>query len=183
MLFPAQKERLMDAVSRSAPLPTPPERLFARLDELGITYKIYNHEPVHTVAESAHLAAVIPGLHCRNLFLRDRAGKMFLAVAGDHTPIDLKKLAAMAECGRLSFGSPERLWRVLGVRPGSVCPFALMNDRDRAVTVLLDRAMMAADLVNYHPLENHMTIGLVPADLLKFIESCGHRPHIMDLGA
>jgi Ala-tRNA(Pro) deacylase len=163
------------------PLPTTPAALFARLDSLGISYKVYEHAPVFTVAESEDVTAHIPGLHCRNLFVRDKAEKMFLITVGNDTRIDLKKLQVLLGCGRLSFGSPERLWRHLGVRPGSVCPFAIINDRDMSVTAILDKAMMDAEIVNYHPMENHMTIGLTPAGLIKFIESCGHKPHIIDL--
>lgn len=173
--------------AETVPLPTPPALLFARLDELGINYKVHQHPPVFTVAESEHVTAHIPGLHCRNLFVRDNkkkdgAEKMFLVVVANETRIDLKKLQTLLGCGRLSFGSAERLWRTLGVRPGSVCPFAIINDKACAVTVILDKSMMDADIVNYHPMENHMTIGLPPGDLLKFVESCGHKPHIIDLG-
>lgn len=163
------------------PLPTPAPALFARLDSLGVSYKVFEHAPVFTVAESEKVTAHIPGLHCRNLFVRDKAEKMFLVTVGNDTRIDLKKLQVLLGCGRLSFGSPERLWKYLGVRPGSVCPFAIINDRDNSVTAILDKAMMDAEIVNYHPMENHMTIGLSPAGLIKFVESCGHKPHIIDL--
>ena len=106
---------------------------------------------------------------------------MFLVVAANETEIDLKKLELLLESGRLSFGSADRLWEYLGIRPGSVCPFCIINDTDRAVTVILDQYMMDADIVNYHPLDNAMTIGLSPADLIKFIEECGHTHKVIDL--
>ena len=164
-----------------APLPTSPAALLARLDDLGIAYQVFNHEPVFTVAESQHLKASIPGLHCRNLFVRDKKEVMFLVVAPNDTAVDLHKLQENLGCARLSFGSPARLWQYLGVRPGSVCPFAIINDKGNDVTIILDKKMMEADLVCYHPLENNMSITLTPAGLLKFIESCGHKPHILDL--
>jgi Ala-tRNA(Pro) deacylase len=163
------------------PLPTTPEDLYARLDSLGIAYTVHSHPRVFTVEESAPLKAGIPGVHCRNLFLRDRNEAMALVVAANETRIDLKKLAPVIGLGRLSFGSAERLWRHLGVRPGSVCPFAIINDKDNAVRIVLDAAMMKAELVNYHPLENDRTVGLPPAGLVKFVESCGHRAEIVDL--
>lgn len=163
------------------PLPTPAEALLATLDHLAVTYSLHHHPPVFTVEESAPLKAAIPGVHCRNLFLRDKKEKMFLVVAANETRIDLKKLQDVLGCERLSFGSADRLWRHLGVRPGSVCPFALINDKNHAVTVILDRDMMAAAIINYHPMENHLTIGLSPADLIRFVEFCGHTPHITDL--
>ena len=168
-------------IAPEPPLPTSPQALLARLDSLGIAHKVYRHEPVFTVAESEHLKAHIPGLHCRNLFVRDKKETMFLVVVPNDTQIDLKKLPDLLGCGRLSFGSPDRLWRYLGVRPGSVCPFAIINDKDHDVTIVLDQRMMEADLVCYHPLENNMSITITPAGLLKFIESCGHKPHILGL--
>lgn len=165
----------------SPPLPVPAAALLARLDALGIAYDLHEHAPVFTVAESEHLTALIPGIHCRNLFLRDRKKAMFLVVAPNETPVDLKALQGALGCDRLSFGSADRLWEFLGVRPGSVCPFAIVNDTQRRVAVWLDREMMAGERVCYHPMENHLTVSLAPADLLKFIESCGHTPHIIDL--
>lgn len=162
-------------------LPTTPERLFEILEELGIAYDLHRHDPIFTVAEGLHLKKSIPGLHCRNLFLRDKKKRMFLVVAANETAVDLKALPELLGCGRLSFGSPERLWKHLGIRPGSVCPFCVVNDRSGDVGVILDKYMMSADIVCYHPLDNSMTIGLTPDDLIKFIEYTGHRPVIVDL--
>lgn len=159
----------------------PAEALLAVLGGLGISYHLYRHQPVFTVAESLDIERDIPGAHCRNLFVRDKKETMFLVVAQNETPIDLKKLSGLLGCGRLSFGSAGRLWEYLGVRPGSVCPFAIINDKDKAVTIVLDKAMMMNDIVNYHPMENHMTIGLTPDDLVKFIRHAGHEPLILDL--
>ena len=172
----------MTPASISIP-PTTPEQLFARLQTLAIDYTLYNHARVFTVAESEQLTDAIPGLHCRNLFLRDKRERMFLVVAGNGTDVDLKMLPELLGCGRLSFGSPERLWRHLGVRPGSVCPFAIINDGAQQVQIVLDSHMMSMPLVAYHPLENDRTVTLTPADLRKFIASCGHTPHIVDVSA
>lgn len=156
------------------PLPTTPDDLFALLKSLNIPYSLHYHPPIFTVAEGEHLKENIPGVHCRNLFLRDKKKNTFLVVAANETAVDLKALETRLGCARLSFGSPERLWDMLGIRPGSVCPFTLVNDRTCAVKVILDQSMMNADIVNYHPLDNAMTIGLTPADLLRFIEHTGH---------
>lgn len=163
------------------PLPTPAAALLAILQDLGVTYNLYHHQPVFTVAESLDIERGMPGAHCRNLFVRDKKETMFLVVAQNETMIDLKKLSGLLACGRLSFGSAERLWENLGVRPGSVCPFSIINDKDMAVTIVLDKAMLQNDIVNYHPMENHMTIGLSPDDLVKFIEHTGHEAVILDL--
>lgn len=163
------------------PLPVPAAALLATLADLGVAYNLYHHKPVFTVAESLDIERDIPGAHCRNLFVRDKKETMFLVVARNETMIDLKKLSTLLGCGRLSFGSAERLWQYLGVRPGSVCPFSIINDKDKAVTIVLDKTMMQNDIVNYHPMENHMTVGLSPDDLVKFIKQAGHEPVILDL--
>lgn len=163
------------------PLPTTPEQLFDALRALSIPYTLHHHPAVFTVAESTALDRDLPGVHCRNLFVRDKKEKMFLVSAANETKIDLKKLEGLLECGRLSFGSPERLWAHLGVRPGSVCPYAVVNDRAGLVNVVLDAYMMQGELVNFHPLLNTMTIAVRPDDLVKFIRSTGHEPRIMDL--
>ena len=148
---------------------------------LGVDFVLHRHRAVFTVAESEAVDAQIPGTHCRNLFLRDKKKNNFLLVLQNATEVDIRKLPDVIGSDRLSFGSAERLWEYLGVRPGSVCPYAIINDTGRNVKILLDKSMMETDTVNYHPLLNTMTIGVKPADLIKFIESTGHIPHIVDL--
>lgn len=162
-------------------LPTSPESLMETLKSLSIDFTLHHHEAVYTVAESEKVDANIPGTHCRNLFLRDKKKKNFLVVLQNATEVELKKLPDVIGSGRLSFGSDDRLWQYLGVRPGSVCPFSIINDTDHQVKIILDKSMMEKDFVNYHPLLNTMTIGLKPADLIKFIESTGHEAHIVDM--
>lgn len=163
------------------PLPTTPEDLFALLQSLDIQYDCHNHEATFTVEQSDKLKADIPGVHCRNLYLRDKKKKNFLIVAANETEVDMKTLQEKLGCGRLSFGSADRLWEFLGIRPGSVCPFTVVNDPEHHVQVVLDADMMKGDLVNYHPLDNTMTIGITPDDLLKFFAHTGHSPLILDL--
>nr|PZN83293.1 MAG: DNA-binding protein [Pseudomonadota bacterium] len=155
--------------------------LFARLAELGIETKTVEHEPVFTVAESEKLERDLPGGHTKNLFLKDAKGKLFLVTAESHSQVNLKALPKILGCARLSFGKPELLMEVLGVPPGSVTPFALINDRDRQVTFVLDKRLMAYDTINCHPLENTATTNIARDDLLRFIRACGHEPHIVDL--
>jgi len=169
-------------MSEDFTLPVPPEKLLEMLYSKGITYSIYHHAPIFTAAEGEHLKKEIPGVHCRNLFLRDKKKAMFLVVAANETQIDLKKLSGVLDCGRLSFGSAVRLWDHLGIRQGAVNPFCILNDQDKQVRIILDQGMMAADIVNYHPMDNAMTIGLKPDDLLSFIACVGHKPEIVDLG-
>ena len=165
----------------SEPLPTQPEELLELLQQLDIEYKYYEHEAVFTVEESSKIKEEMPGTHCRNLYLRDKKKKNFLVVAANETEVDLKTLQDKIECGRLSFGSADRLWQFLGIRPGSVCPFTVINDTDHEVQVVLDAYMMKQECVHYHPLDNTMTIGLSPDDLLKFFDHTGHKLIILDL--
>jgi Ala-tRNA(Pro) deacylase len=160
-----------------------PEELFARLDVLGIAYRTYTHPPVFRVAEAVALRGELPGGHCKSLFLKDKKAGLWLVVALEERRIDLKRLAEALEAPRFSFGNADLLYEVLGVRPGSVTPFALINDREHRVRVVLDKGMLAQDPLNYHPLENDRTTAIAPADLLRFIESCGHTPRIVDLDA
>lgn len=171
----------MTAETEQDPLPTPPEELFKVLQSLEIQYELHHHAPTFTVEESDKLKANIPGVHCRNLYLRDKKKKNFLIVAANDTKVDMKSLQEKLGCGRLSFGSSDRLWQFLGIRPGSVCPFTVINDREHHVQVVLDADMMKGKIVNYHPLDNAMTIGLSPADLLKFFDHTGHTPITLDL--
>jgi len=157
--------------------------LLKHLDDLGISYDLHEHKAVFTVAQSHGIEADIEGVHCRNLFLRDKKKQMFLVVAANETEIDLKKLSGLLEAGRFSFGSADRLWEFLGVRPGSVCPYAAMNDKSGAVEIILDQYMMNAARINHHPLINDKTIGVSPADLMRFFESIGKVPRIVDLSA
>src|SRR4029453_3431226 len=164
------------------PIPTSPDQLFAHLDGLGIRTRTVQHPPVFTVDEAKALRGDLPGAHIKNLFLRNKKGEMWLVVAEESRPIDLKALGERLGAGRLSFGSPERLMTHLGVAPGAVTAFALINDRTQQVTVAIDQRILEHDPVNCHPLTNDMTTAIAPGDLLAFIAACGHRPMILDLG-
>lgn len=164
-------------------MPATPEILFARFDALGIRTRTVDHAPVFTVEEAKALRGTLPGGHCKSLFLRNKKGRQWLVVCDEDRRLDIKALSDRLGAGRLSFGSADRLMAALGVTPGSVTPFALLNDTERAVTVVLDKGMLAHDPLNYHPLSNDRTTAISPDDLLKFVEACGHTPHILDLDA
>ncbi len=157
--------------------------LFARLDELGIETETRTHPPVFTVEESRELRGSLPGAHFKSLFLKDKKGALWLVVSLEDRRIDLKALAVLIGAARLSFASPERLAAHLGVVPGAVTPFALINDDRLAVRVIVDAGMMAADRAHFHPLSNDATTAIAPVDLLRFIRSLGHEPTLVDLGA
>lgn len=158
-------------------------QLIARLDALGIAHSTVTHPPLFTVEESKRLRGDIPGAHTKNLFLKCKKGSLWLIVALESTRIELKHFHRLTGSGRLSFGKPELMREVLGVEPGSVTPFALINDTETRVSVILDAAMMACDPLNFHPLENTATTAISSSALLSFITSCGHEPQIMDVGA
>ena len=163
-------------------MPETPQGLLARLDALGIEHRTVAHPPVFTVEESKALRPNLPGGHSKNLFLKDRKGRLFLVVARDETAIDLKRLhEAIGAAGRLSFGSAELLRGTLGVEPGSVTPFALLNDADGRVAVVLDAALMAFTRVNFHPLVNSMTTTVGRDDLVAFLRATGHEPRVLAL--
>lgn len=162
------------------PLPTSPEVLLSRLDALGIAYRNVSHPPVFTVEEAKALRGELPGHHIKNLFLRNKKGQMWLVTCLEDRAVDLKDLGERLGAGRFSFGSAERLMTYLGVRPGAVTPFAVINDREGAVTMVLDSAVREGGPVNCHPLVNHMTTALAPADLLRFLDAEGHAPQLLD---
>jgi Ala-tRNA(Pro) deacylase len=156
-----------------------PDELFAYLDTLGIAHKTVTHPAVFRVDESRELRGTIPGAHTKNLFLRDKKGAAFLVVALEDAAIELKSLhRRLGASGRFSFGSAELLRELLGVEPGSVTPFAAINDTDSRVTVVLDAAMMAHPVLNFHPLRNTGTTTISREGLVKFLEATGHKPRI-----
>jgi Ala-tRNA(Pro) deacylase len=160
-----------------------PQQLFARLEELGLAHATVEHAPVFTVEQAKAHRGTLPGHHIKNLFLRNKKEEMWLVVALEDRAIDLKRLGEMLGAGRLSFCSPERLSKYLGVEPGSVTPFAVINDTAHQVTLVLDRELQAEGPINAHPLTNAMTSAISLADLLRFFEATGHTPHWLDFQA
>lgn len=157
-----------------------PQQLFEILARLGIAHLTVEHAPVFTVEEAKALRGNLPGHHIKNLFLRNRKEEMWLVVALEDRVVDLRKLGESLGAGKLSFGSPDRLRRTLGVEPGSVTPLALINDEARTVRLAIDRALSAGGPVNAHPLVNTMTTALSGGDLLRFFEATGHAPTWLD---
>ena len=163
---------------------TRPHNRAALLDHLaamGITTTTVDHPAVHTVAESSTIEIPLPGAHTKNLFLKDEDGTLLLVVAKSSTKVNLKQLARNTGTGRLSFGKPELLMEVLGVTPGSVTAFSIINDKNRRVRVIMDQELTAHDSVNCHPLENTATTNIALADLLRFIRETGHEPKTLGL--
>jgi Ala-tRNA(Pro) deacylase len=164
-------------------MPASPEDLLAYLAALGVETETVDHPPLFTVEDSRTLRGEIPGSHTKNLFVKDKKGRLFLLVLGEETSVDLKKVhETIGAQGRVSFGSADLLEEVWGVRPGAVTPFGAINDKAARVSVVLDEAMMGHERLNFHPLVNTRTTGLKGADLIKFLRATGHEPLIVALG-
>ena len=162
-------------------LPTPPEALIETLEYAGITFTRHEHPPLRTVEDSKALRGQMDGAHVKNLYLRDKKKKNHLIVAQEDRDIDLKSLPAMIGSDRLSFGSADRLFEFLGVRPGAVSPFTLINDPDQRVKLSIDASLMKAEMLFFHPLVNDLTLGVTPEGLRRFLALSGHDPQIITL--
>jgi Ala-tRNA(Pro) deacylase len=182
----ARPDARPDAYELQKNLPTSPDQLLQRLKELGIESHTIDHEPVFTVEESQGLRGQLPGGHVKNLFLRNKKEEMWLVTVEESKRVDLKALGetltgASGSAAKLSFGSPDRLMKYLGVIPGAVTPFAVINDKERAVRMVLDRDLLRFDRVHAHPLVNFKATALAPADLLRFLEAEGHPPQVLEI--
>jgi Ala-tRNA(Pro) deacylase len=160
-------------------MPASRQDLFALLEKLGIKTTTHDHAPVFTVEEAQMVHGDIPGGHCKNLFCKDEKGVLWLIVALEDSRINLKTAPDKIGSRRLSFGKPELLMEVLGLEPGSVTPFGLINDTDTRVNVILDEVMMKYTTLNYHPLRNDATTSISSDDLLKFVRGTGHEPRVV----
>jgi Ala-tRNA(Pro) deacylase len=160
--------------------PAAPEDLFAFFDAQGIAHSTLDHPPVFRVEEGLEIKAALPGGHTKNLFLKDAKDQLWLISALGETQIDLKALPRVIGSARLSFGSEQTLYEALGVRPGSVTVFALINDPQHRVRLVLDQALLGHELVNFHPLINSATTAVSREDLLRFLVALGVEPLIVD---
>jgi Ala-tRNA(Pro) deacylase len=155
--------------------------LYERLSALGVAWQTHAHVPVFTVEEARNLRGQLPGTHTKNLFLEDKRGSLWLVVAREQLRIDLNAFSKAIGAPRFSFGKPERLVETLGIAPGAVTPFAMMNAAPGSVTIVLDAGMLGHDPLNFHPCRNDKTTAIASAGLVRFLEACGHRPRIETL--
>jgi len=156
------------AAAASAEVP-----VYARLAELGIPYTRYEHPPIASAEAGEQYWSGIEAAHCKNLFMRNQKGtKHYLVILQYQKRADLRAVADQIGDGKLSFGSPERLMKHLGLGPGSVSPFGLIHDADHAVRVAIDRDLKSADRVSFHPNINTVTVTLARADFEKFLADC-----------
>jgi Ala-tRNA(Pro) deacylase len=164
--------------------PKTPDDLFRFLDSLGIAHKTMRHQPVFTVAESVALRDEIPGGHTKNLFVKDRKDNYVLLTVEENAVVDLKTVhTVIGAAGKVSFGKPEKLMEYLGVIPGAVTAFGIVNDTGHHVRIVLDENLMKEEIVNCHPLSNDATTSIASSDLLRFIEATGHEPLVLKVTA
>ena len=163
-------------------MPATPEDLARRLEELGIEVNTVQHAPVFTVDQARAVRGDPHGAHSKNLFVRNKKGVMLLLVCPEDLALNLKDVGERLGVGRLSFGSPERLMRYLGVIPGAVTPFAVLNDSSCKVRVVLERRLCDEDTLHFHPLDNARTTAIATVDLIRFLEAEHHPAEIVDLG-
>lgn len=161
-------------------MPATPEDLFAFLDQQAIAHATVQHSATFTVEEGRHLKASMPGGHSKNLFMKDKDGTIVLISAWADSMLKLNQLHKLIGTRRLSFASAELMFDCLGVQPGSVTAFALMNDKDQRVRFIIDAALMGFDTVNFHPLVNTATTAISREDLLRFADATGHPPTQID---
>jgi len=170
----------MEILPMTEPAPKTPDELFEYLDELGIVHKTKTHKAVFTVAESTSLRDEIAGGHTKNLFLKDKKDQFFLLTVDEHATVDLKTVHTLVGgASKFSFGKPEKLMEFLGVAPGSVTAFGVINDTAQNVTIVLDAELMKNDVINCHPLTNEATTSIGRDDLVRFVEATGHKANIL----
>ena len=160
--------------------PATPAALFAYLDALGVACRTLQHPAVFRVEEGLEIKAALPGGHTKNLFLKDAKDRLWLVTALGETAIDLKRLHRVIGAARLSFGSAALMAETLGVTPGSVTPFGLINDADHRVTLVVDAALLASEPLNFHPLVNTATTAVSREGFLTFLDALGVTPVVVD---
>lgn len=157
-------------------------KVYEVLNSLGIPYIRHEHPPVFTVEQAKEHWTHLSGAHCKNLFLRNKKGnRHYLVILLTSKQADLRLLNAKLNEDRLSFGSAERLEKYLGLTPGAVSPFGLINDSQKEVVVIVDRDLKQADRVNFHPNINTVTLGIKTADFERFLASTGNEVRFFDL--
>jgi Ala-tRNA(Pro) deacylase len=157
--------------------------LLALFEANGIEHTTVDHPAVFTVGEGEDIQKALPGAHTKNLFLKDAKDQLWLVSAEGHQRIDLKRLPAVIGSARLSFGNAALMEETLGVTPGSVTAFGLLNDNDHRVRFVLDATLADAEIVNFHPLTNTATTGLSQVGFRKFLGVLGVEPLIVDFAA
>ena len=163
-------------------MPCSAEQLFSFLDRLGISYETTEHPAIFNAEQGRDWYDKIPGLHCKNLFLEDEKGGLWLVLMHAEKRADLKRIARQAGSPRFSFAKPDVMVEVLGVTPGTATPFALMNDTQRRVTLIVDEDVVRSETMNVHPLRNTASTTLKSSDFMKFVRALDYEPLVLSCG-
>ena len=143
--------------------------LFDLLRVKGLEFQIHNHQPLYTVEDSEKLRGEIEGAHTKNLFLKNKKNDFFLFTCDENAQIDLKHFSKSIDAKNLSFANEDYLKKYLGIKPGSVSPYALLNDLENVVNFYLDEKLFKSKIINFHPLINTTTITIKTKDFINFI--------------
>lgn len=163
--------------------PASEKDLYALFARNNLAWSHHNHPPLFTVEQSIALRGDLPGAHVKNMFLKDKKDRLWLVTCLEHRRVRIRDLEKQVGAAKASFGNPDLLWDVLGLRPGAVSPLGLINDVGHRVTLILDRQMLDHDPINVHPLHNEATTAMPCADLMRFFQITGHDPLIVDFDA
>ena len=156
--------------------------IYKFLDSINVSYERFDHPAVYTVSEAKKLSPERDGASTKNLFLRDKKGiRHFLVVVPQDKQVDLKELSSILEASRLSFASPDRLNKYLGIEPGSVSILALLNDPEKTVEVFVDNELWNAEIILCHPLVNTSTLAITRDGIKQFLEKTGHNLMLVEI--
>ena len=156
--------------------------IYKFLDSINVSYERFDHPAVYTVSEAKKLSPEMDGASPKNLFLRDKKGiRHFLVVVPQDKQVDLKELSSILEASRLSFASPDRLKKYLGIEPGSVSILALLNDPEKTVEVFVDNELWNAEIILCHPLVNTSTLAITRDGIKQFLEKTGHNLMLVEI--
>ena len=158
------------------------DKVYEVLKDWGIDYVKLDHPPVYTVEEAEKHWSSVEGAHCKNIFVRNKKGnRHYLIIVRADKKVDLTPLSKRMGQSRFSFASPERLQRCLGLEPGSVSPFGLINDGEKEVRVLIDRDLKSVEKINFHPNVNTATLTITFAGFETFLKKTGHQFEYIDV--
>lgn len=158
------------------------QQVYDYLEQQGIGFDYYEHPEAPTIEIASQFYRGEGTVLCKNLFFRNHKGnKHYLVIMDARYNMDIHEIEHQLHQGKLSFASPERMMRYLGVKPGSVSLFTLVNDVNHEVILFVDRKLLDAPKVSFHPNDNTASLVISNSDMLKFIESIGNRYEFMDL--
>ncbi len=158
------------------------QKVLDTLNEWGIPYTMYEHPPLPTIEIALEYWKDITATHCKNLFFRNHKGnKHYLVVFECHQQMAIHDIEKMLHQGKLSFASEQRMDKYLGLRPGSVSPFGLINDADKEVKLFLDKNLKDAPLLSFHPNDNTASLVVKNGDFMRYLERWGGEYEFLEL--